>query len=95
MGKYRKKPVEVEARQLLALESDLEIVRWVKQNGGYATYNPNGGDMFIETLEGSMHARPSDWVIRGVKGEFYPCKSDIFDATHEPVSAPSPEGETP
>ncbi len=40
----------------------------------------------IETLEGEMTARPGDWVIRGVKGEFYPCKPEIFDATYEEVA---------
>lgn len=39
----------------------------------------------IETLEGPVSARPGDWIIRGVQGEFYQCKPDIFDATYEPV----------
>lgn len=39
----------------------------------------------IHTLEGEMFAQPGDWIIRGVKGELYPCKPDIFDATYEPV----------
>lgn len=39
----------------------------------------------IETLEGTMTARPGDWIIRGVKGEIYPCKPDIFAATYEPA----------
>lgn len=41
--------------------------------------------MLIDTLEGSMTARSGDWVIRGVKGELYPCKPDIFEATYEPA----------
>jgi hypothetical protein len=40
----------------------------------------------IPTLEGTMTARPGDWIIRGVHGEFYPCKPDIFDATYEAAS---------
>lgn len=44
-----------------------------------------GGEMRIDTLEGSMLASPSDWIIKGVKGEFYPCKPDIFAATYEPA----------
>ena len=40
---------------------------------------------FIETLEGRMEAKPGDWIIRGVKGELYPCKPDIFEATYEAV----------
>lgn len=39
----------------------------------------------IDTLEGTMETRQGDWIIKGVKGEFYPCKPDIFEATYEPV----------
>jgi hypothetical protein len=39
----------------------------------------------IATLEGDMTASPGDWIIKGVKGEFYPCKPDIFEATYEPL----------
>ena len=42
-------------------------------------------EMNIETLEGVMHAEPGDWIITGVNGERYPCKSDIFEKTYEPV----------
>ena len=43
-------------------------------------------DMYIETLEGVMHASPGDWIITGVNGEKYPCKPGIFEKTYEPVS---------
>ena len=43
-------------------------------------------DMYIETLEGVMHASPGDLIITGVNGEKYPCKPDIFEKTYEPVS---------
>ena len=43
-------------------------------------------DMYIETLEGVMHASQGDWIITGVNGEKYPCKPDIFEKTYEPVS---------
>ena len=43
-------------------------------------------DMYIETLEGVMHASPGDWIITGVSGEKYPCKPDVFEKTYEPVS---------
>jgi len=43
------------------------------------------GEILIPTLEGTMTCRPGDWIIRGVKGEVYPCKSDIFEATYEPA----------
>lgn len=45
--------------------------------------DPATGDLLIRTLEGDMRARPGDYVIRGVQGEFYPCKPDIFEATYE------------
>lgn len=44
-----------------------------------------GPDLAIQTLEGQMVARPGDWIIKGVKGEIYPCKPDIFEATYEPA----------
>ena len=46
-------------------------------------HSPVDGQLDIPTLEGVMTARPGDWIIRGVKGEFYPCKPDIFEATYE------------
>ena len=46
--------------------------------------------LLIDTLEGVMLARGDDWIIKGVKGEFYPCKPDIFEATYEPVSEEDP-----
>lgn len=45
----------------------------------------NEGKIVIETLEGDITASLGDWIIKGVKGEFYPCKPDIFDATYEPA----------
>lgn len=52
---------------------------------------PEFGVNFITilTLEGEMNASPGDWIIRGVQGEFYPCKPDIFEQTYEPVETPS------
>jgi len=43
------------------------------------------GSWFVDTLEGRMEGKPGDWIITGVKGERYPCKPDIFEATYEPV----------
>lgn len=45
--------------------------------------DPATGFLLIATLEGVMQAKPGDWIIRGVQGEFYPCKPDIFEATYE------------
>lgn len=81
MPKYRKKPVIVEAKQLTE-ENMVEIKEWC---GGELITNSHteGYDLFINTLEGLMHADINDYIIRGVEGEFYPCKPDIFEKTYE------------
>lgn len=85
MMKYRKKPVVVEAMLFVGgHESVLQVVEWVRSYGGDARYDDLYRYVSLPTLEGTMMARPGDWVIRGVQGEFYPCKPDIFDATYEP-----------
>lgn len=86
--RFRKKPVEVEAVRVDAEDYDgmCEIVRWC---GGRAVgaEDDNGQHVIaIDTLEGTMFADPGDWIIKGIKGEFYPCKPDIFDATYERVT---------
>lgn len=48
-------------------------------------FTPPDGQLHIPTLEGTMTAQPGDWIIRGVKGEFYPCKPDIFAESYNPV----------
>lgn len=80
MAKYRKKPVVVEAWR-----NDDEMPRpeWVDEAVGGRT-RP-GGVLYVSTLEGLMRADLGDWLIRGVKGEVYPCKPDIFEATYEPA----------
>lgn len=83
MAKYRKKPVVIEARQLgVDYDEDCEIVSW---SGGRAVGEDYGPDalMVIPTLEGDLVAVAGDWIIKGVAGEFYPCKPAIFDATYE------------
>ena len=60
---------------------------WLLGNG-FREFKVNGDGPFgiaITTLEGVMVASPGDWIIRGVQGEFYPCKPDIFEATYEPA----------
>jgi hypothetical protein len=84
---YRKRPVTIEAR-LFATDNDGnkcldELWDWITENGGSARHD--GTRLFIETLEGTMSADCGDMVIRGVAGEFYPCKAKIFAATYEPV----------
>ena len=86
MAKFRKKPVVIEARRFETNNDDgsclNELVIWI---GPAACHNNT--DLFIDTLEGTMTAAVGDYIIRGVKGEFYPCKPDIFAATYEPVEA--------
>lgn len=86
--KFRKLPVEVEAMQVLDdLGNHAAIHRWINENGGTARMPAFDPWLIIETLEGDMRADLGDWVIRGVAGEFYPCKPDIFATTYEPVEA--------
>lgn len=91
--KYRKKPVVIEAvhwdgreetiAQVFELLGDSELPKnGVHVNPGFG-YVPALGTLDIPTLEGVMTASPGDWIIRGVKGEMYPCKPDIFEATYE------------
>lgn len=85
MAKFRKKPVVIDAwlydgtcareRELLALSDEIFLVASVGK--------PDCIE--IATLEGRMTAQVGDWIIRGVKGELYPCKPDIFAATYEPA----------
>lgn len=84
--KYRKKPVVIEAIQFTG-HNAMEVTAWgIGLCDRYIHGVKNGGEILtIETLEGVMEARPGDWIIQGVKGEFYPCKPDIFEATYEAV----------
>lgn len=84
MAKYRKKPVVIEAWRNVPGISDM-FPDWMKV-GSITT--SDDGSLNIVTLEGVMRADPGDWIIRGVKGEFYPCKPDIFAATYELVDPP-------
>jgi hypothetical protein len=83
--KFRKRPVVIEAMRYDG-SNGAEVADWC---GGYldAEYDRDDAPQWvlIDTLEGQMRANEGDWVIRGVKGEFYPCKPDIFEATYEPV----------
>ena len=83
--KYRKKPVVIEARRLTN-ENINEIAKWV--NTTEAGFDDGFTECFvlIKTLEGDMYAKTGDYIIKGVKGEFYPCKPDIFEMTYEEVS---------
>ncbi|MEV8610241.1 hypothetical protein AB0383_20330 [Amycolatopsis sp. NPDC051373] len=95
---FRKKPVEIQAMRWDGTASGATpVIEWVLGGGSTVTYRCvddegcQGHDsvgthvLKIETLEGPITASPGDWVIRGVQGEFYPCKPDIFAATYDEV----------
>jgi hypothetical protein len=81
VGRYRKKPIVIEAMQLTGEDWTWRtILNWVPE-----AFERQDG-IIIPTLEGDHLAQPGDWIIRGVAGEFYPCKPDIFEATYEAAS---------
>ncbi len=80
--KFRKIPVVIEAEQFHAysskpMSSEFHQSLCSKGHDGIM------GNIHIDTLEGFMEIMDNDWIIKGVKGEFYPCKPDIFEATYE------------
>jgi len=78
--KYRKKPVVIEAMKFTDETKD-QVFNWVSCSCS-SQFEDDSPILVISTLEGDMTARLGDYVIRGVKGEFYPCKPDIFEATY-------------
>lgn len=77
--KYRKKPVVIEAMELKeGMQSLVEVCEWC--DGKMINHQ-----IVIETLEGDITASVGDYVIKGVNGEFYPCKPDIFQKTYEAI----------
>jgi hypothetical protein len=86
---FKKRPVVVMARRFtnpndidLAAWCDGELIRNIDEDG-----QTTHAQIDIATLEGVMSALVGDWIIRGVQGEFYPCRNDIFQATYEQVVA--------
>ena len=81
MGKFRKKPVVIEAMlydpNTLVVD---EFLAWLE-----CQWRQDSDGIAIITLEGEMKANQGDWIIKGIAGEFYPCKPDIFEATYESV----------
>jgi hypothetical protein len=98
--KFRKKPVEIEAMWISPdttardggldpnTQSQAEIAGWMMGHG-FRDFKVHGEQapfgIAIQTLEGVMVASPDDWIIRGIQGEFYPCKPDIFEQTYEAI----------
>ena len=80
MPRFRKKPVEIEAEQYTGIYDD-RIKSFVTCQHEFV---PTEG-IKIATLEGVMTAKPYDWIVRGIKGEFYPVAPDIFEATYDRV----------
>lgn len=80
---FRKRPVVIEAVQLTE-DNGAEVWEWADSK---PFYGPDGTvtGLSIYTLEGRMKADFGDWIIKGVQGEFYPCKPDIFELTYEPA----------
>lgn len=102
-SKFRKKPVVIEAHQLPVPPADgstnevyenavWAFLSWCSKVGFEPVNGPAEGSVTIDTLEGTHTASPGDWIIKGIKGEFYPCKPDIFEATYEPADAALLEG---
>jgi hypothetical protein len=88
MAKYRKKPVVIEAEQWEGhnLNDEGSLFQSPK-----VIIKSDGSEFMVTTLEGVMTGQKGDWLIRGVKGELYPCKPDIFAATYELANAGSPQ----
>lgn len=79
MPKFRKKPVIIEAFQWTG-KNTIELLHWINPD---LSKDAKACELTIKTLEGDLKASVNDWIIKGIKGEFYPCKPDIFDATYE------------
>jgi len=84
--KYRKKPVVIDAWEFTEKNKD-SVFNEITCSNKYADFKNGKPVIVISTLEGDMTAELGDYIIKGVKGEFYPCKPDIFKATYEPVDA--------
>lgn len=85
--KYRKKPVVIEAVEFKGFENIEEVQKFMKGSIklNFPSDNENDVYLLIDTLEGTMIAKIGDYIIKGVNGEYYPCKADIFHKTYEEV----------
>ena len=80
MAKYKTKPCVIEAVQYTG-NNIIEILDWGQ---GEILWNDED-DLFIDTLEGRMKADINDYIIKGLRGEFYPCKPDVFEKKYEKI----------
>ena len=90
MKKYRKKPVEIEAfcydGDLKNSKGEYYVPSWaVDAFGNGMLFYEGQAELYVKTLEGNMHVSVGDYIIRGVEGELYPCKPDIFEKTYDEV----------
>ena len=84
--KYKTKPVEIEAIQYLREENIMAVQDWFEnQNGRKFVYDSSDKEYYVETLECRMKVSKGDFIIKGIKGEFYPCKPDIFEMKYEKI----------
>jgi len=88
MAKYQKKPVIIEAFQydgdFTYSDGTFYAPEWVSTElASGEMYFKDAGELYIKTLEGEMHVSVGDYIIKGIQGEIYPCKPDIFDHTYE------------
>lgn len=83
--KFRKKPVVIDAVRWNGTQAAIDEIFALREGHEEGLVRRVGNDLVIETLEGDMRANLGDWIIRGVKGELYPCKAEIFEATYEQV----------
>ena len=86
--RYRKKPVEIDAILVSdVLDGAVVLPLWLSQaiSSGHVAVRTGKRELKILTPEGNMVANERDWILRGIKGELYPCKPDIFAATYEPA----------
>jgi hypothetical protein len=87
--KFTKKPIEIEA-MMYCFDEQGNIYNafrnWIRENDPEHNCYFSGDSFFIKTLEGTMEASQGDWVIKGIKGELYPCKPDIFDKLYDESS---------
>jgi hypothetical protein len=90
--KFRKKPVVIEAMQFVGPQTKKDIIEWVNAVSGFQAASDGGDCLWIRTLEGDHRADLMDWIIQGVKGEFYPRRPEIFAATYEACDGGSANG---
>jgi hypothetical protein len=96
MATFRSKVVEIEARQFNDGAEGYDILNWInnaqyKRDPSLPFAKWRNSAMFIPTLEGEMRADKGDWIICGLRGEFYPCKPDVFSMKYEAVGSGPPQ----